>query len=252
MPYSFVIECFKNSSYEINHTHLHACFLQMVNNVSPQLAQTLHDDPQNKAFTLCILEEAENKLLWRLTLLDDLLFKPFTDIFTQTMTMDLRIGANKINIASVNCSPLSGYKLANFAFYSQMVEAVGNSKTLGFEILTPLAFKSGDWDLPLPIPKLFFKSLHNRWQTYSAVKFNFDDLDNFLEKHIFISRFQLESKEFSNGKAISIGAVGSMKFIIKGKVPSDFIKYINILSDYSFYAGVGKKTTMGMGQVRRI
>lgn len=29
-------------------------------------------------------------------------------------------------------------------------------------------------------------------------------------------------------------------------------KYFNVLADYAIYCGIGRKTTMGMGMVRRV
>jgi len=55
-----------------------------------------------------------------------------------------------------------------------------------------------------------------------------------------------------DGRSKLIGCVGAIAFQILGEVDWLTIKQINTLSDFAFYAGVGRKTTMGMGIVRRI
>jgi len=43
-----------------------------------------------------------------------------------------------------------------------------------------------------------------------------------------------------------------MNFRIMGDVDPMIIKQINTLADFALYSGVGRKTPMGMGMVRRI
>lgn len=43
-----------------------------------------------------------------------------------------------------------------------------------------------------------------------------------------------------------------MNFRILGDVDPMVIKQINTLADFALYSGVGRKTPMGMGMVRRI
>jgi CRISPR-associated endoribonuclease Cas6 len=45
--------------------------------------------------------------------------------------------------------------------------------------------------------------------------------------------------------------VGEISYRILGDVEPLVIKQINALADFALYAGVGRKTTMGMGMVRR-
>lgn len=48
-----------------------------------------------------------------------------------------------------------------------------------------------------------------------------------------------------------IGCVGEISYRILGDVKPEEIKQINALADLALYAGVGRKTTMGMGMVKR-
>ncbi|HEY9729049.1 MAG TPA: CRISPR system precrRNA processing endoribonuclease RAMP protein Cas6, partial [Chroococcales cyanobacterium] len=45
---------------------------------------------------------------------------------------------------------------------------------------------------------------------------------------------------------------GAMNFRILGDVEPLVIKQINALADFALYSGVGRKTTMGMGMLRRL
>ena len=55
----------------------------------------------------------------------------------------------------------------------------------------------------------------------------------------------------SDRRSKFIGCVGDLDFSILGNVDPQTVKQINALADFAFYAGVGRKTPMGMGQVNR-
>ncbi|MFM9158664.1 MAG: CRISPR system precrRNA processing endoribonuclease RAMP protein Cas6, partial [Dolichospermum sp.] len=44
---------------------------------------------------------------------------------------------------------------------------------------------------------------------------------------------------------------GEISYRILGNVEATGIKQINTLADFVLYTGIGRKTTMGMGMVRR-
>ena len=56
----------------------------------------------------------------------------------------------------------------------------------------------------------------------------------------------------SNYESKFIGCVGRISYQILGEIESTIIKQINALVDFALYAGLGRKTTMGMGIVRRV
>ena len=49
-----------------------------------------------------------------------------------------------------------------------------------------------------------------------------------------------------------MGCVGRVTFQILGTVEPTTIKQLNTLADFALYAGVGRKTPMGMGVTRRV
>jgi CRISPR-associated endoribonuclease Cas6 len=46
--------------------------------------------------------------------------------------------------------------------------------------------------------------------------------------------------------------VGEISYRLMGDVEPLQIKQINALADFALYAGIGRKTPMGMGMVRRL
>jgi CRISPR-associated endoribonuclease Cas6 len=46
--------------------------------------------------------------------------------------------------------------------------------------------------------------------------------------------------------------VGRVTYHLKDRQNWEMHRQLNLLADFAFYSGVGAKTAMGMGQVRRI
>ena len=63
---------------------------------------------------------------------------------------------------------------------------------------------------------------------------------------------KLHTEVSSNYDSKFIGCVGEISYRILGDVEPIAIKQINALANFALYAGVGRKTTMGMGMTRRL
>ena len=55
-----------------------------------------------------------------------------------------------------------------------------------------------------------------------------------------------------DSRSKSIGCVGQVTYRILGDVEPLMIKQLNTLANFAMYCGIGRKTTMGMGMIRRI
>ncbi len=255
MPYSFVIELY--SQNEIRESHLvpriqYALALNIIRTVEPALSAYLHDQSSNKSITLRTLWHKNNFLTLRLTLLDDILFEKFATVLIDACIPVFPLNDIAVKISKITSSNESENFWAGYKPYKEIYENASHENlSFRFNLITPVCFKKGDSYMPFPLPDLFFKSLHKRWNEYSEIKFD-DSLTELFEKHIAANNFQLETKYLTDKNIKFTGATGKVNFKITGKPPKEFIHYINTLADYVYFAGVGIKTTMGMGQVVRV
>jgi CRISPR-associated endoribonuclease Cas6 len=67
-----------------------------------------------------------------------------------------------------------------------------------------------------------------------------------------ITRYRLESKIWDFGSYQEVGFTGVCRFEIEKNVSNDKVVILNALADFAQFCGTGAKTTMGMGQTRRI
>jgi CRISPR-associated endoribonuclease Cas6 len=275
MPYSLVLNLLPRSPIPKTHLsgrHLHALFLELVQSVDPELATVLHLQSSEKAFTLSPLQvsktgnqgsgktkrslmqwehpqaiSAGTPCWWRITLLDDALFGQLTHLWLNlNPTNSWHLGAADLQVTSILGTPQSSQSWANFATYAQLYEqASDHDRQLPFFFCTPTAFRQGQRDCALPTRDLVFQSLLRRWNHYSDMSFP----ETILEP-IYPSFFDLRSEIVMDSRSKFIGCVGALTFQILGDVDASTIQQINALAAFALYAGVGRKTPMGMGQTQ--
>jgi CRISPR-associated endoribonuclease Cas6 len=286
MPHSLVVNFIPATPIYpqfLSGRHLHALFLTLVSSVDKELADALHSDRNNKAFTLSPLQIGSDRdtgnsdrrkpkpypeqeptlrweykqpipaglpIWWRISLLDDQLFGKLTKLWLHlNPSHPWHLGSADLAIASILGTPQSTQPWANFSPYQQIYDLASDTeRTIALRFYTPTAFRQGKYDSLLPTKESVFSSLCDRWNTYCSIAI---DKAKIMEP-LFASRFNIHTEVVSNYGSSFIGCVGEISFRILGDVDSNTIKQINTLAEFAMYGGVGRKTAMGMGMVKRV
>src|SRR3569832_429865 len=276
MPHSLVLNLLPHSPIPpqfLTGRHLHALFLNLVSSVDRHLGDYLHESKADKAFTLSPLQVLRSHnlgvrsqnytlqwehtkaiftgiLCWlRVSLLDDTLFGKLTQLWLNlNPDHPWHLGPADLQITSILGTPQSTQPWANACTYAQLYEQASDcDRQIDFSFCTPTAFRQSKFDCALPTRELVFNSLINRWNQYSGI-----ELPKTLVEYIFPSFFDIRTEVVADSRSKFIGCVGAMNFRILGDVEPLVIKQINALADFALYSGVGRKTTMGMGMIRRL
>lgn len=127
----------------------------------------------------------------------------------------------------------------------------------------------------LPLPELVFSHLFEQWNIYATSPLPLAlaeilpvyptdtrtsaypsislplSLGAGLDASVPITRYSLKSliSDFEDYR--QIGFLGDCTYQVGAEVDAGVRRGLDILADFAFFAGVGYKTTMGMGQVRR-
>ncbi len=186
---------------------------------------------------------------WRISLLDDTLFGKLTELWLNlNPAQPWHLGPTDLYITSIQGTPQSTQPWANACSYQQLYEQASQSdRTISLSFATPTAFRQGQYDSTLPTRECVFNSLLSRWNKYSGIEFS-----NIAIESIFPSFVNIRTEILSDSRSKFIGIVGEVSYRILGEIEPIAIKQINALADFALYAGVGRKTTMGMGMVRRL
>lgn len=265
MPHSLVLNLVPRSPIYPNFLtgrHVHALFLEIISSIDKPLADRLHEQKTDKAFTLSPIQVNQRTIYWqydrpipagtpcwwRITLLDDLLFGHLTKLWLNLNPEKAwHLGAADLMITSVLGTAQSGQPWANFASYAQLYDQASRTRTqVDLTFWTPTSFRQGAVDNPLPDRDRVFNSLIRKWNQYSGIAISPAIVDV-----IFPNYFDITTKVAVDSRSQFIGCVGEMSFRLCGHGDPVLVQQFNALGDFALFAGVGRKTTMGMGMVRR-
>lgn len=125
---------------------------------------------------------------------------------------------------------------------------------LEFEFISPTTFKSGENYLPLPLPRLVFEGLARRWdENYGALFPERVEFDVNAAEQIALSGCVLRTSNvhFNRvGEEYGFpGFTGRARFSLAQCSPP-VARLAAMLAEFAVFAGVGKHTTMGLGQTQ--
>jgi CRISPR-associated endoribonuclease Cas6 len=117
------------------------------------------------------------------------------------------------------------------------------------EFATPVTFRQGGRNQPLPLPELVFGSLLDRWNALAPLPLP-DETRRFVAEALAISRFELRSTAVATrGGALQIGALGRCTYVATSHDRYG-LACVTALARFAFYSGVGAGTARGFGQAR--
>ncbi len=274
MPFSLLIQSYPQEDVPVAHVQgniLHALFFHLIEQVDGKLAERLHEDNRYRPFTLSPLalnEDIErfhgvwlprDRMLkqgtstaFRITFLDDTLFPAFSQSMLNMRRPEVRLGGALFTISNILTSSRSDNRWSRFVSYLDLIkQASQTQRKMTLRFLTPTTFGFGDVDLPLPLPRLVFQSYQRRFQEFCGMVFppNFAEQ---VELYTAVSYFRKLSTQTIHTKKINfIGFTGKVTFDIHRKADPEFVLQMNLLADFAFFCGTGKKTAFGMGQTIR-
>jgi len=244
---------------------LHALFLELVREADEEIAARLHASTALKPFTVSPLR---GKLAWRderplvspeesyrvrFTTLSEEALAPFNYsvmghyICKRPLTLD---GVPFV-IEDVLLTPEGSQGWARLSTYEVLYQEAGDERSITLGFFSPTTFRTGDVNLLFPLPVSVFGSLYRKWQAFSGIALD-EGLMDFVEEHVVEERYRLATRVVKYGPQYQLnGFVGRCGYRILGG-DRRRVRELNLLADFALFAGVGQKTTMGMGQCRRV
>jgi CRISPR-associated endoribonuclease Cas6 len=239
----------------------HALLLDLIQQINPDLSTRLHNEGNYRPFTVSPLRgtlEKDQKLYLRtghtyslrVTLLDGrALWNCLSQNFLVSPNILLRLGKITFVLARVISTPATDP--TGWAGYSDW-QTLANAKPRHFitmRFASPTAFSLGNRQFALfPEPALLWDSLLRTWNNYTPEILQLDkaSIREAITQHVTVSDYALQTTTLHFPKYIQKGFRGTCTYQIKGE--NDYATQITALADFARYAGIGYKTTMGMGQ----
>ena len=206
-----------------------------------QYVGILHQLPFNPYSQYCFLNDDGN-IVWRVNALTDDAARQLIEPLRFLDRVQLRAAGVSFDVLSSSLNSLD-IKCLLDSIYED-----GPSK-VKMLFLTPAAFRSRGSYVIMPTPHLVFQNLLMHYsQVYEGSREIDGETVDFIDQNVRICSYSLQSRYFDHvapqGKKIP-AFVGSMTLSING--PSSMVGLARMLLEFGEYAGIGIKTSMGMG-----
>ena len=265
--YSVLLELSPTSTFTLPATmgHLaHALFLDLIRQVDPPLSARLHDEPNYRPFTVSPLNgvKVQNDTLFikpnqlctlRVTLLDGgTLWQNLSRCFLEVQPTTLRLGNAEFKLNRMLSTPTAdpgGW--AGFTDW-QTLATTPARPIITMRFASPTAFSLGDRQFALfPEPIYLWDSLMRVWNNYAPPVLRIDKpaLRAFISQHVVIHDYALHTSKLRFPTHGQKGFTGTCSYLIQ-QHKEEHAATLAALAEFARYAGVGSKTTMGMGQAR--
>lgn len=280
MPYSLVIHAAPATGslapQDLQGQKALALFLDhLVRERDADAAAELHAPQPAKPFTTALLAPTGSDLFrggggqchyggevrLRVTLLRDDLYALCMRAFLDGAgngAAPLRLGQTLLLVSKVTVTRESGEPWSNYASFDDLLATADPAaQAWAVRFCTPTAFRSGDADCPLPVPRLVFQSWLESWDQHAPLAFfpNRESRRTFLEDtvaqqvSVTYERLSMARRElfFDGRRTAEEGFVGICRFQASRRLGPSHRRILSALAAYAFYCGTGRKTTMGLG-----
>lgn len=275
MPISTQISLIPEMDVAIRPTmghHAHAAFLAILKETHRGVAEELHAQSAQKPFTVSPLiaktKKRDNRLhiragtecKIRFTFLDDELFAHFGNAFLTLTMPPIRLGEATFQVKQMVSHATEERSWSRTETYAELVQSAKTDTRMCFRFYSPTAFRrmtprgqKTRNDTYVDLVRCY-QSWVNKWNAFAPVKLDKADILAFITEHGQVTRVAANSKALNFGRHTEVGWVGTCAcvFYPEDSLDANMLRTANCLADFAFYCGTGYKTTMGMGQTRRI
>jgi CRISPR-associated endoribonuclease Cas6 len=257
----FTLQPTETCTLPSNYTYwLHAWFLDQMRSLDPEISAYLHDNQEEKAFTLSsflgdslpqdvtqrsLTFAAQSTYQCCITALCAPVCKTLQQWLTQPPeTLKLRGGSFRI---------LDWQVMPSATTYDDLWNQATQPQSLNLAFLTPTSFRRQSHHMPLPIPENLFHSYLRRWNHFAPIEYEPEEFLAWVNESIVIVSHNIHSCKVQPGKQGSVtGFVGQVQlgFAPKAKQDPEYMQLAQALILCAPYFGTGHKITFGLGQTR--
>lgn len=250
-----------------------AALLNLIRKGDSPLAQQLHDENSSKPYTISLVQGGKRGRdgaqhfgegdagEWRFSLMMQPAFEALLQKYLLNNSLPhVRIGVLQFAITDVYVATQSHQDSGHIsvrelsdAWQDTPREQLPRRITLDF--LSPTTFsrgrdRAGYRYRVFPDAKTVFSALRKRWVALGGVDAG-DDFDAWVAKNVEAEpqRYRLTKHRVERRRLSAF--TGTVAYQLYGD-DEQWLAYLNLLADLTFWTGLGYQTTRGMGQVRRI
>ncbi|MGJ5672435.1 MAG: CRISPR system precrRNA processing endoribonuclease RAMP protein Cas6 [Nostochopsis sp.] len=228
---------------------LHALVIKWLAAANPVVAEAVHSS-QNSPLTISGLLGNRRRggvrvgdyFYFRIGLLDGSLIEPLMQGFEKSETESLVLADFPFVLRNMYALP-GTHQLAGAADYALLFNPAQVLHEIELNFLSPTSFKQNQNVQTFPLPELVFNSLHRRWNIFAPEQYQIPN----CEWNALVIAYELKTYALKMEGGTEIGAQGWVRYRFNNP---EMARIATILANFAFFAGVGRKTAMGMGQTQ--
>lgn len=260
----FVLEAEKAARLpQVNGRLMHAAFFKILNDFSESLGDFIHNECNLKPFTVSFLEPVKkipngeehwfvrrgDLFLWRVTGLNAEILRA---VLSVPVGEKIQAGTLSLRVVKIICdgSVRADSGVVAVEDFIAAAKTFLPAKEIGFDFVSPVSFRIDDFDAPYPRPELIFPSLADKW-TQAAMPAAVDKkVIRELAAQIRLTHWRGESKVFHVAQNRgTLAFFGNFVYDLEA-LNHDVRKVFLLLAKFGEFAGVGRLSGQGFGQVR--
>jgi len=217
--------------------HIQGWFYGLLYEVEPEL----HDSHSPQPFTLAVGGSGGSFWL-RITFIDEMLYSALSPKLYILSGQEIRLGNSHVRVKTVvhDKHPWAGLSTIPRLFQGEA------TSDFPLRFATPTFFKRKGAHYPLPEPQLVFGSLSNRLFAHSTLEPP-DWLPEAIGR-VTMRTYTLRTHPIEH-EVRAVGFTGRAVFHLP-RAGEEEARWLTALWRFSFFSGVGAKTTLGFGQVK--
>lgn len=247
----------------INGRLMHAAFFNVLNNFSCTLGDFVHNELNIKPFTVSFLEPAKeipniserwqvrrnDRFIWRVTGLNAEILQAALSV---SVGEKIQAGELKLHVDEVICDEKIRADSGTFAIedFISSVKKIPPCKEIRFDFVSPVSFRINDFDAPYPRPELIFASLADKWTQAQMPAVVDKKIIRELAAQIRLTEWNGRSKKFYfKHDRGTLAFWGNFLYNVES-LHTDVRKVFLLFAKFGEFAGIGRLTGQGFGQVR--
>ncbi len=214
---------------------IHALCFRWLEKANPALAERLHQ-AENMPLTLAAKQGTSRRQTFlRIGLLQGELLAPLL------WGMSGDIGGD-ISLADIPCRLGKWLEIRQTNTLTALSQ-IAPQPEITLEFLSPTSFKQNGAIQPFPLPELVFSSLQRRWNAIAPEELKFPA----IAWQGVTAACDIKTSALKMKGGVEIGVTGWARYQFPD---SQQAKIATVLAHFATFAGIGRKTAMGMGQAR--
>lgn len=216
----------------------------LMEHIDASYAGCLHQLAFNPYSQYCT-PNGKGGLIWRISALTDEAAEQIIEPLSRESVFNIKAVGESFTVEKTTIEKV------DIKSFIGLINQAGSSK-IRVRFVTPTAFKSQGVYVIMPTSRLIFQNLFMHYnQVYEGDKEVDEETVDYLGQHARIVSYNLRSQYFAhamkNGGKVP-AFVGAMTVSLSGPQPATGLA--RMLLKFGEYAGVGIKTSMGMGAMR--